>query len=102
MGLEIGLMVSHREITDSTDFMCNITRIVTVLNLSDIKEWIVNVEAYKWSGHFQYESNGLGAAIVDFLSTAGDFGVHLMERTRYRFIIGNRGCRMIPHHQKWN
>lgn len=97
--MEIGLMMDCDEITDGAEFICNLSRIINVLNMSDIREWIVSVEGHH--KYFQFEHNALGAAIDEMVDSVRGFGVRLMEKTQERFIIGNEGCRMTPHRQKW-
>ena len=96
--MEIGLVVDCSVITDATDFVWNINRVLSGLAASKIGEWILSVEASS-TGAFEYRSNGLGAAINDMISTTGG---QLLKRTRERFIIGNTIREQALHHHWWD
>ena len=96
--MEIGLVVDCSVITDATDFVCNINRVLSALAASKIEEWILSVEASS-TGAFEYGSNGLGAAIDDMISSTGG---QELKRTRERFIIGNTIREQALHHHWWD
>ena len=95
--MEIGLVVDCSVITDATDFVCNINRILSALAASKIKESILSVEASS-AGAFEYGSNGLAVAIDDMISTTGG---QQLKRTRERFIIGNTIREQALHRHWW-
>lgn len=96
--LEIGLLFDGSELSDTSEFVCNITRIVHMLNICNINEWIVNVEQYRHNGlTWEYENSGLGAVIDEWIGSAGT-DLQLLEKTPLRFIIGNKDCTMLPRH----
>ena len=102
--LEIALMVGKSDnLKNGLEFMSNITKIITALSVFCVEEWILNVEAYTIRGcNIEYETNGLGVAINDLVDNFRGSAIDLMERTKCRFVIGNKGCKMLPRPVKWN
>lgn len=102
--LEIGLLINRPDVlNDGLEFMSNITKIITALSVFCVEEWLLNVEAYTLRGHsIEYQTNGLGAAIDDLVDNFRGSGIDLMERTKCRFVIGNKGCKMHARPVKWN
>ena len=94
--LEIGLKLDINATEDLADFMCNFSRILLVLGASNTKQWMVTLE-----GEEIFVEDALTDSIRKFLASYPDLHIVLKHKSPARFVIANKNCKMIEHHQWW-
>ena len=102
--MEITLSVDVREISNAADFVRSISKIVAVLGMCNIEEWMVCVDAkvgnHSGDGQQYFDWQPMAKEVhelVEFCPT-----IELLKATKSGFFIGNPGCRMTRHEPWWN
>lgn len=99
--LEIALKVDVREISNADEFMCNISRIIQVLGISDIDQWILCVDAncdhaeQRQSLHW----NTMKMVVKDLVDSL-NFSTRILRGTERGFVIGT-GLNVVRHAMWW-
>ena len=100
--MEIALCVDVREISDKEEFLCGISKIIQVLGLCDIEDWLICVDAHCGVRPVRGETNDLDSmeiSLKDYVQSCPGT-VMLRKATKNGFIIGN-GSRMERHTMWW-
>lgn len=98
--LEIALDVDVRELTDTEEFLCNISRIISGLALSDIDKWILCVDAVHTTEQQHFDWAPMKSGIISLLGSQP--GMQLVKKTDIGFVIAKRGHLMSRHEQWWH
>ena len=97
---EIALHVDVREISNTEEFVCYIAKIINVIGMSKIEEWIICVNAYRGSNDDQYfDWTPMKVAITDLLRSL-QMNVQLAKGTETGFVLKN-GYKMKRHNMWW-
>ena len=98
--MEVALSVDVREISSAEDFVCSISKIVHVLGISDIEEWIICVDA-NWGsmGQHVFDWEPMKLILEEFVESEA-FHVSLITGSNRSFVIGNAPG-MISHERWW-
>ena len=87
--MQITLNVDVREITNKEEFVCSIAKIIHVLGISDIEEWIIRVDANcGWSERQVFDWEPMELTLEDFIKS-NSFRASLLKTTDRSFVIGN-------------
>ena len=92
--LEIGLHLDCSEIKDLTDFMCNISKILAVLNASKTKTWTLTLQRHK-----KYNFKQMAKRIRNYIGSYPGSDMTLLHHSWSKLIIGNSTC--ISLHRHW-
>ena len=97
---EIALDVDVREISNSEEFVCGIAKIVNVMSMSNIEQWIICVDAHRESRRQQYfDIKSMTVALND-LRRSLHVQVLFVKGTEVGFVLGN-GDKMKRHSMWW-
>ena len=95
--LEIALHLDSSEIEDLDDFICNISKILTVISVSKTKQWMMTLEP-----HQQYDSRPMVKAIRELIDSYPGLDIKLLYRSTNTLVVGNSECKALPHRHWWN
>ena len=89
------------EITDTTDFVCLLSRILLTLSKSNIREWMVILERHV--NHRPYfDMRPIVTAIQEFTDMYPGLDIEQLSRSPTKLVIGNSGCKMKRHESWWD
>ena len=98
--MEIALNVDVQEISNAEEFVCSISRIIQVLGISDIDQWLICADAHHGkTGQHYFDLDQMKTAfgsLVDSLT----FETRILRATRTLFVVGN-GTQMERHSMWW-
>ena len=97
--MEIALNVDTWEISNAEEFMCSISRIIQAVGMSDIKEWIICVEATEHKREPQFFAWSEIKVALDDLLQSLQVKVTLLKGTKEGFVVGNDS--KMKRHDKW-
>ena len=102
--LEIALNVDIREIVDVEEFVSGISRIINVIGMTNVKEWIICVDAHTGllgsTGQQCFDWKPMKVALEDLLQSL-QMKVQLVKGTDKGFVLGN-GDKMKRHDIWWS
>ena len=97
---EIVLDVYVREISNAEEFVCRIAKIINVIGMSNIGEWIICVDANRSGvGQQYFDWKLMKLAVTDLLRSL-QINVLLVKGTKMGFVLGN-GYKMKRHDMWW-
>ena len=97
---EIALDVDVREISNADEFVCYIAKIINVIGMSNIEEWIICVDGHDGvTGQQYFDWKPMKLAVTDLLRSL-QTNVQLVKGTKMGFVLGN-GCKMKRHNMWW-
>ena len=82
------LNVDSRRISNLEDFVCTLSKMIHVLGVSDIEEWMVNVDVYPGAGQQPFDMISLNTAVKD-LCASSPFCTERTGTHPFGFCIGN-------------
>ena len=97
---EIALDVDVREISNAEEFVCSISKIIHVIGISNIEQWMICVDPHRGSMGQQFlDWKPIKLAVNDLLRSL-QMQVQLVKGTKMGFVLGN-GYKMIRHNMWW-
>ena len=99
--MEIALCVDVREISDKEEFLCGISKIIQVLGLCDIEDWLICVDAHcgvRPDRGETFDLDSMGSSLKDYVQFCPGT-VMLRKATKNEFIIGNGS--IMERHTIW-
>ena len=97
---EIAFDVDVREISNAEEFVCYFAKIINVIGMSSIEEWIICVDAHRgWIGQQHFDWKPMKLAVTDLLRSL-QMKVQLVKGTKMGFVLGN-GYKMKRHDMWW-
>ena len=100
--MEIALTVDCREITDFTDFMCSISRIIVGLTQSETEKWILSLHANAHRS-FAEDQGSWEKAVSTFMKSLKTLNVTLLFAGKWKYAFGSEECSFLDtHHEWWN
>ena len=96
---EIALNVDVREISKAEEFVCCISKIINVIRVSNIEDWMICVDAHRGSMGQQYFNwKQMKVALTDLLRSL-QMKVKLVKVTQTRFALGENPN--MKRHSMW-